>query len=172
MSNEEKLRLVIAKQTIEERHFEFYAKLKGITKYEFTPTSAGYDVKFRSGNTLAICESKVRPEPNSFFLKYGPFLEELKADRIEQAQQSIFQDKGIQVLSFYFNFTKDSIQIFRLKPKDKYTFFEWLLPKSHMEPKKLIQKSVTKLFYPEETILLEGLIDEETYLYINSSGEE
>ncbi len=145
-----------SKQQKEEELFEAYAKSKDINRYHFTALDCPYDVAMQSGSTYIIAESKVREGyDNAFFNTYGPFLEHKKLDGMLKQKQAIKANNGINVEMFYFNFTKDSIQIFRLKEPWEYgTWSYQKLPKDNMEPHIKIQKLVTTLKNPEEIIMI------------------
>jgi hypothetical protein len=176
MEQEELETRIRAKEIIEQRHFEYLVRLKdGIIRenFSFTPLECGFDVEFRSGNSYYIGEIKVRnDETDTFFKKYGAFLQENKYTGMTKAHDQILASANTDVKLLYLNFTRDSIEIYALPLNVRYKFFQWLLPKNSIEPKNKIMKWVTRIYNPIETIMLADIgITEDEYLWMNSIDE-
>jgi hypothetical protein len=140
------------KQKIEEQEFTNLASKLNIKKYEFTPLTERYDVKFRKDGQLYIAETKVRADKTcEYFNVHGPFLELSKIQGMYRVKEDL-ASKEIYVNMQYINCTKDGYQIYNLSEPWTYDFSWRWLPKDNYNKDVFIWKMVHELQNPTITI--------------------
>lgn len=162
----------------ERRFFEWWTKTNPhIRNYKVTETPPGeqgiaYDASAVSGTSKIIFEIKCRlDKTNQWFLQpgYGPFGEQLKINRLQEAKERILQQHNTNVIVMFLCFTSNGWLLYRIKHPDTYTFEEWMLPKNKKKGSPLVPKPISKLRFPEEQYLFnEDSMTEEEWHYINS----
>jgi hypothetical protein len=120
------------------------AEILDIHRVTFTPRDCRWDVVAYSGTGInakrVLIEIKMRDDELDLALYYGPYLMYNKHQAImEEVKQSIEPTTPL-----FFNFSKDGLLIFEIKPESAYTWKRCPLPKGCMN-RQMIETRIDQL---------------------------